>query len=152
MREHRQGTTTPERPHLHISDLLGTWKGTATTFDANSVPLVTNTQSTLVTHELDYRLVKDDDSMLILTGSANDLTVTNQLLRFSEPDSQSYQMLLLPDGGYTTTPAQIRLGCPFYLEIGWVYEPGKRQRLVRRYDSTGKWCSATFISEQIERE
>ena len=155
VREHRQGTTTSERPHLNIFDLLGTWKGSATTFDPNSESqIVTNTESTLVTHALGYRLVKDDDSMLILSGSANELTVTNQrLLKFADSaDSQSYQMLLLPDGGYTTTPAQIRLGCPFYLEIGWMYEPGKRQRLVRRYDSTGKWCSATFISEQIERE
>ena len=155
VREHRQGTTTPERPHLNIFDLLGTWKGSATTFDPNSESqIVTNTESTLVTHALGYRLVKDDDSMLILSGSANDLTVTNQrLLKFADSaDSQSYQMLLLPDGGYTTTPTQIRLGYPFYLEIGWVYEPGKRQRLVRRYDSTGKWCSATFICEQIDRE
>ena len=155
VREHRQGTTTPERPHLNIFDLLGTCKGSATTFDPNSESqIVTNTESTLVTHALGYRLVKDDDSMLILSGSANDLTVTNQrLLRFSESaDSQSYQMLLLPDGGYTTTPTQIRLGYPFSLEIGWLYETGKRQRLVRRYDSTGKWCSATFICEQIDRE
>ncbi|WP_373544303.1 DUF3598 family protein [Chamaesiphon sp.] len=152
IQEHRQETTTPERPHLNISDLLGTWKGTVTTLDANSEsPIVTNTASTFVTHDLGYRLVRDDDSVLMLIGSANDLTVTNQLLRFSEADSQSYQMLLLPDGGYTTTPTQIRLGCPFYLELGWVYAPGKRQRLVRRYDSTGKWCSATFISEQIDR-
>ena len=58
-------------------------------------------------------------------------------------------MLLLPDGGYTVTPTQIQLGYPFYLEIGWVYQPGKRQRLVRRYDGTGKWCGATLMSEEL---
>ncbi|WP_373539360.1 hypothetical protein [Chamaesiphon sp.] len=81
------------------------------------------------------------------------MTVINQqLLEFADrEDGQSYQLLLLPDGGYTTTPTQIRLGCPFCLEIGWIYQPGKRQRLVRRYDSTGKWCGASFISEEVDR-
>jgi hypothetical protein len=59
-------------------------------------------------------------------------------------------MLLLPDGGYATTPTKIGLGHPFYLENGWIPESGKRQRLVRRYDSNGKWYSVTFITEEIE--
>jgi hypothetical protein len=146
VREYRQGTTAPERPHLCIADLLGTWTGIATTLDANAEsPLVTTTDSTLTTSDRGYRLVRADRSV--------DLNaIDRQLLQFTDSgDGQSYQMLLLPDGGYTTTPTQIRLGCPFYLEIGWVYQSGKQQRLVRRYDSTGKWCSTTFISEEIDR-
>jgi Domain of unknown function (DUF3598) len=146
VREHRQGTTASERPYLNISDLLGTWKGIATTFDANSrSPIVTNIESTLTASDSGYQLVEADDSI--------DLTLTSQrLLQFSgNKDGQSYQMLFLPDGGYTSTPTQIQLGCPFFLEIGWVYQPGKRQRLVRRYDGTGKWCGATFISEEVDR-
>jgi Domain of unknown function (DUF3598) len=146
VREHRQGATTPERPQLAISDLLGTWSGTDTTWETSSEsPLVTNTASTLTTSDSGYRLVEAD--------SSTDLRIINpRLLQFSESeDRQSYQMLLLPDGAYTTTPTQIQLGYPFYLEIGWVYQLGKRQRLVRRYDGTGKWCSTTFMSEGVDR-
>jgi hypothetical protein len=146
VREHRQGTTTPERPHSTISDLLGRWKGTATTFYPHAdSPIVANTDSTFTASNSAYQLVEDDDCIdLIPTG--------DRLWQFSDDeDGQSYQLLLLPDGGYTITPTQIGLGYPFYLEIGWIYADGKRQRLVRRYDSTGKWYGTTFISEEIDR-
>ena len=143
VREYRQGKTAPERPHLTIADLLGTWKGTATTLDANSeLPMLGGNDSTLTASDSGYQLVEDDRSV--------DMTaIDRRLLQFTDRDGQSYQLLLLADGGYTTAPTQIRLGCPFDLEIGWVYQPGKRQRLVRRYDSTGTWCSVTFISEEL---
>jgi hypothetical protein len=157
VREHRQGTTTPERPHLSIPDLLGTWKGTATTFYPYSEsPITTAIESTLRASDGHYQLVEDNDSILLQSSYANDLTVAidapaERLLQFSNgEDGQSYQMLLLPDGGYATTPTKIGLGHPFYLENGWIPESGKRQRLVRRYDSNGKWYSVTFITEEIE--
>jgi hypothetical protein len=150
VREHRQGTTTPERPQLNILDLLGTWKGTATTFYADSEsPIVTTTESTFTVRDLGYRLVEGDNS-IDLTVAINDRA--KRLLQFcDDEDGQSYQILLLPDGGHATTPTQIRLGHPFDLEIGWICQTGKRQRLVRRYDRTGKWYSATFITEEITR-
>ena len=59
-------------------------------------------------------------------------------------------MLLLPDGGYAITPTKISSGQAFYLEIGWIHQTGQRQRLVRRYDSSGKWESVTLMVESIE--
>jgi len=146
VREHRQGATTPERPQLVIADLLGTWSGISTTWETSSEsPIVTNTVSTLTASDAGYLLVEAD-------GSTSLKVINPRSLQFAAAaDRQSYQMLLLPDGGYTTTPTQIQLGCPFYLEIGWIHQLGKRQRLVRRYDSTGKWCSTTFMSEEIDR-
>jgi Domain of unknown function (DUF3598) len=148
VREHRQGTIAPERPQLNISDLLGTWNGTATTFYPSSEsPITTATESTFTAKDGGYQLVEDQDSI--------DLTVAldvpaERLLQFSDDeDGPSYQMLLLPDGGYATTPTQIVPGYSFYLEIGWMYQQRNRQRLVRRYDSTGKWCSTTFITEEL---
>jgi hypothetical protein len=149
VREHRQGTAAPERPQLNISDLLGRWKGTATTFypDAES-PMITATESTFAAQDGGYQLVENDRCI--------DLTVSidapaARLLQFSDNQNcQSYQMLFLPDGGYAITPTQIVLWSPFQLEIGWMYRSGKRQRLVRQYDSTGKWYSATFIVEAID--
>jgi Domain of unknown function (DUF3598) len=146
VREQRQGTLAPERPHLSITDLVSTWTGTATTFYPQSVdPIVTPTTSTFTASGAGYRLVVDEDSI--------DWTVASQrLLEFTtDRESQSYQMLLLPDGAYTITPARIRIGCPFYLEIGWVYQLGRRQRLVRRYDNAGQWQSATLICDELRR-
>jgi hypothetical protein len=158
VREQRQGTTAPERPHLTIPDLLGRWQGIATTFYPHSPsPSVTNTESTFTAsdarsaqlHQRSYRFVEDDRWIeLTVPNDAPAEILSQRLLHFCE-DGQSYQMLLLPDGGYSTTPTQIRLGHPFYLEIGWMYQQGQRQRLVRRYDSTGKWESTTFITEEL---
>jgi hypothetical protein len=147
VRERRQGTTKPERPQLKISDLLGTWKGTTTTSDADGrSSFTTTTESTFSLIEFGYHLVTADRSV--------DLTVVKdsplERLQFSDSqDGQFYQMILLPDGGYMIAPTQISLGHAFYLEIGWVYESGQRQRLVRRYDTTGKWDSVTFITEEL---
>ncbi|WP_309740340.1 DUF3598 family protein [Chamaesiphon sp. OTE_20_metabat_361] len=144
VREQRQGTIAPERPHLTINDLVGTWTGTATTFYPQLAPIVTQTATTFTASATGYQLVTDEDSI--------DLRVANQRLLFATARSgESYQMLLLPDGSYTTTPTQIRLGCPFELEIGWMYQPGQRQRLVRRYDSAGQWHSATLICDEFGR-
>jgi Domain of unknown function (DUF3598) len=147
VREQRQDTTAPERPHLNIADLVGTWKGRATTYYANSEsPNFANTDSTLAVSDSGYQLVEDDDSISFVATS-------DRLWQFTDDeDGQVYQMLLLPDGGYTISPTQIALGYPFYLEIGWVYTTGKRQRLVRRYDRTGKWDSATSIEEEVTPE
>ncbi|MCY7366549.1 MAG: DUF3598 family protein [Chamaesiphon sp.] len=148
VREQLQGATTPERPHLNITDLLGTWTGIATTSYADQRTLIeTNTRSTFSVSDTGYQLVEQDHLI--------DLTVTTDLLsarlwQFTdERDHQSYQLLLLPDGGYAITPTKINLGNAFYLEIGWIPQTGQRQRLVRRYDSSGKWESVTLIVEKI---
>jgi hypothetical protein len=145
VREQRQGATTPERPSLMIADLLGKWQGTATTLYADDRSSTTvTTESTFTVSDAGYQLIDHNLSMDLSINLAKKLLA-------SERDGQSYQMLLLPDGGYATTPSQIRLGYAFTLEIGWIHELGKRQRLVRRYDSSGKWESVTFVIEEIEQ-
>ena len=149
VREQLQGATTPERPPVDIADFVGTWTGIATTSYADQRPSIeTNTRSTFSVSDTGYQLVEQDHAI--------DLTVTPdlpspRLWQFTDDrDHQSYQMLLFPDGGYAITPAKISLEHPFYLEIGWIYQTGQRQRLVRRYDSSGKWESVTFMAESIE--
>ena len=146
VREHRQATTAPERPHLEIADLLGTWHGPATTLFADGRSTVTvDTESTFTVRDCGYQLVESDHSI--------DLTIDHtiadsKLLRLIDRH-QTQQLLLLPDGGYTITPAKIEPGQAFRLEIGWLYQTGQRQRLVRQYDSAGKWESATLAIEQL---
>jgi Domain of unknown function (DUF3598) len=139
IREQRQGTDAPERPPLTIGDLVGTWQGTAISlYPDDRASTTTQTQSTFT--------VSDDRYQWIEAGESIDVkAISDRLLQFDRAD-RSYQILLLPDSSYCLTPIQIGLGQPFYLEIGWLGS-GQRQRLVRRYDSSGTWHSATFITE-----
>lgn len=146
VREQQQGKTAPERPHLNIADLLGSWKGTATTFAAYAqVPIITATESTFTVGNSGYQLGENGKLIdLIAIGDSS----TARLFQFAQ-SGQSYETLLLPDGGYTTTPSEIRLGQPFCLEVGWIHQTGQRQRLVRRYDGVGKWDSTSFIVDSL---
>jgi Domain of unknown function (DUF3598) len=140
IREQRQGTDAPERPPLTIRDLLGTWQGIAIAhYPDDRASTTTQTQSRFT--------VSDDRYQWIETGESIDLQViTDRLLQFDRA-GRSYQLLLLPDSSYCLTPIEIGSGYPFYLEIGWIDRSGQRQRLVRRYDSSGAWLNATFITE-----
>jgi hypothetical protein len=50
---------------------------------------------------------------------------------------------LLPDGGFCRLPERISHREAFVLEGGWLPAPGRMERLVRRYDATGAWLSAS---------
>ena len=50
---------------------------------------------------------------------------------------------LLPDGGFVRLPQQISHREAFVLEGGWLVAPGRMERLIRRYDATGAWLSAS---------
>ncbi len=146
VREQQQDTTAPERPQLRIADLLGNWSSTMTTFAADAqVPIITTTESTFTASNSGYQLVENGE---LLDSIAIGNPATARILQFSR-SGQDYEMLLLPDGGYTTTPREIRLGHPFDLEIGWLHQTGQRQRLVRRYDSAGKWASTSFMVDSL---
>jgi hypothetical protein len=141
IREQRLGTNAPERPPLNASDLLGTWSSSegSGSLDARKIASVPKKKKSIfLTTDRGYQW--DDDVLISLTASSD------RVLQF-DLDNQSYQMLLLPDSAYSICPIQIIPGHPFYLEMGWLLSPGLRHRLIRRYDSTGKWDSTNFIVE-----
>jgi hypothetical protein len=76
------------------------------------------------------------------TGSAN-----NNLLQFDG----GYEITLLPGGMYMGYPSDISKSVAqldsFHLEFCWMESPGKRQRLVRTYDSAGLAVSSTYFLE-----
>jgi hypothetical protein len=53
-------------------------------------------------------------------------------------------LCLLPDGGFCRLPERISHREPFTLEGGWLSAPGQLDLLIRRYDGTGAWQSATL--------
>ncbi len=52
-------------------------------------------------------------------------------------------LMLLPDGGFVQLPRQISHREAFVLEGGWLVGPDRMERLIRRYDATGAWLSAS---------
>jgi hypothetical protein len=52
-------------------------------------------------------------------------------------------LLLLPDGGFCRLPERVSHREAFVLEGGWLPAPGRMERLIRRYDASGAWHSAS---------
>jgi hypothetical protein len=50
---------------------------------------------------------------------------------------------LQPDGGFTRLPEWVSHREAFVLEGGWLPAPGRMERLIRRYDASGAWLSAS---------
>lgn len=50
---------------------------------------------------------------------------------------------LLPDGGFVRLPERVSHREAFELEGGWLPAPDRMERLIRRYDATGAWLSAS---------
>lgn len=49
----------------------------------------------------------------------------------------------LADGGYCRWPEQVSHRAAFSVEGGWLTAPDRLERLIRHYDSSGAWQSAT---------
>ncbi|KAF0915489.1 hypothetical protein E2562_036533 [Oryza meyeriana var. granulata] len=136
-----------------IAPLLGRWEGRSVTKRSGVYGATLAEADTMVLLE------KDSSGQLILdnistksgtsttttvhwTGSAN-----NNLLQFDG----GYEMTLLPGGMYMGYPSDIGKIVneldSFHLEFCWMESPGKRQRLVRTYDSAGLAVSTTYFFE-----
>lgn len=64
-----------------------------------------------------------------------------QQLHFDEQELKDLQWL--PDGGYCHRPEQVSHRGSFSVEAGWMSGPGRLERLIRRYDDSGAWQSAS---------
>jgi len=149
IREQKANSNTSERPHLTVDQLLGTWEGTATTLSPDLSP-----SRTYTTHLHIEKINSDTIEQKLSFGSPKapqTITSTAQIqpqkLLFTE-GSLPVQILLLPDGASCNCPLQIRPGNPFVLELGWLLEANRRQRLVRTYNAKGQWTSLTLVCEQ----
>jgi len=130
IREVRAGSGAQERPTLEADHLIGSWSGEAATISADWP-------------EADLspcRLAIQQD------GNAN-LAITTQIGAVQESSGMGGErLLLLPDSGYCLAPLQVSHRQAFTVEAGWLPTPGRLERLIRRYDASGAWISATWIS------
>ncbi|MBF2026396.1 MAG: DUF3598 family protein [Oscillatoriales cyanobacterium C42_A2020_001] len=147
IREYRAHTAAPERPPLTVKDLLGTWQGEAVTGYPDWREPTTYTTRLQIEQESSDRLTQQltiGTSEQTITSSAS---IAGSVLTFTQ-GTQPVQVLLLPDGGSSTCPTQIKTGQSFFLEMGWLLQPDLRQRLIRRYSDKGEWTSLTLVTER----
>lgn len=144
IREKLPNSQTAERPPLTIDSLVGQWQGSAVTMYAD----LRNPD----TFETDLKIIKHNDSQIEQTLSFGGRNITsrariehNRLL--FENSSLPIQILLLPDGASCNCPLEIKLGHRFVLEMGWLLEPNRRQRIMRSFDEKGTWIGCTLVTE-----
>ena len=145
IREKSPQSNTPEKPPLTVEQLLGEWKGRAVTI----YPDLRNPD----TYSSHLTIEKKDNFNLETKLSFGTRTITSNAkiegsrLLF-QASSLPIQILLLPDGASCNCPQEIKSGQPFSLEIGWLLQPNRRQRIIRSYDDKGAWISCTLVTEE----
>ena len=148
IREQREGTQAAERPPLQLDALLGEWRGEAITLYPDWRSPTTYATNLQITRSGDNQIAQQlsfgDGAGSTVRSSA---IVNGSRLQF-EQGSLPVQVLLLPDGASSTSPLYIKTGHPFFLEVGWLLEPDRRQRMIRSYDKKGEWSSLTLVNEQ----
>jgi hypothetical protein len=143
IREQRFGSGAPERPKLTVEDLIGTWQGEAITLfpDWHTEEYIT-----------EMRIDRSADKLIQNLAFAGRQITTeadiegDRLLYKNSP--LPVQILLLPDGASANCPVEIKPGLPFVLEMGWLLEPGVRQRIMRTFNAQGEWVNVTLSTER----
>ncbi|WP_398327675.1 DUF3598 family protein [Vulcanococcus sp.] len=132
IREFRAGSNAEERPALSLDQLQGSWSGTAATITADwPEPDHTSCRfevSGIPQGALRIQTCTDTNSDSVEAGSTEPL-----------------QLTWMGDGGYHITPRHVDHRNAFAVEAGWLSAPDRLERLIRRYDASGAWTSATQI-------
>lgn len=133
-----------ECSNLTVDDLLGEWQGQAVTIypDLRSPDI----------YPTKLLIDLNDAGRLVQQLSFGDRTISSSAridgkCLYFDQGSQPVQVLLLPDGASCNCPLQIKNGQAFILEVGWIYAPNQRQRMIRSYDQKGGWVSLTLVTE-----
>lgn len=154
IRERLAGTIAPERSSLQLDDLVGEWQGEAVTIypdwrSPDTYPThlqIERIASDLLSQQLTIYSPPGNSYQICSTGK-----IAGSLLYFegnSQTNSQTNQVMLLPDGASATCPQQVQLRQAFFLEVGWLLQPDLRQRLIRRYNDKGEWTNLTLVTER----
>lgn len=130
IREFRAGSNAEERPALTLDQLQGSWSGTAATITADWP-------------EPDHTTCRFEMSGTP-QGGLRIQTSTGATSESVEAGStEPLQLTWMADGGYHLTPRHVDHRNAFAVEAGWLSAPDRLERLIRRYDGSGAWQSAT---------
>ncbi|WP_415399920.1 DUF3598 family protein [Synechococcus sp. W4D4] len=142
IREFRNGGAGEEQPPASLDRLSGQWSGEASTINAEWL------EPTI--EQASFQICRDgEQGFSWLTQIGNQVSERRGVLestRFGRTFGAQEQCLqLLPDGGFNLRPVRVNHRAAFQMEAGWMPSPGRMQRLIRRYDASGAWVSATQI-------
>jgi hypothetical protein len=145
IREFRSQSLAQECPPLQLEQLLGEWSGEACTAFPEWKPA-----EVFSTH-LQIKQISPTQIEQTLSFANQQITsvatIEGQKLRFND-GATPREILLLPDGASSNVPLQLQLRQPFFVEVGWLLAPDRRERLVRSYNDQGAWVSSTYIIER----
>jgi hypothetical protein len=129
IREFREGSAAVEEPMLTPAALSGSWCGTASTINADwPEPELDTCQVEIQTNSNGALNIRETFSQTGQTSAGDDSHMT-----------------WMADGGYHRTPFTVSHRESFCVEAGWLVGGTRLERLIRRYDRTGAWLSATQI-------
>jgi Domain of unknown function (DUF3598) len=146
IREFLAETEAIEQPPLTVDRLLGRWVGQASTAYAD----LRNPDACDTCLEI-KRVGVDQLQQDLVFGDrtiSSMASIMGNKLVFTESDRE---ILLLPDGGSSNVPLQIKLREPVFVEAGWLVTDNERQRLLRSYNSQGEWVSSTHVIEHRQQ-
>jgi hypothetical protein len=132
IREFRAGSNAQERPALTLDQLQGSWSGTAATITADW-PESDHTTCRFEVSGHPQGTLRIQTSM----GANSE--------RVEAGSTDPLQLTWMADGGYHLTPRHVDHRNAFAVEAGWLSAPDRLERLIRRYDASGAWTSATQI-------
>ena len=149
IREKLAGTDAPERPALTWEQLLGEWQGEAVTMypdlrSPETYPTHLKLQQQDSNHLLQQLTFGTGASIRTITSTAR---IDGSILNFDQ-STLPVQVVLLPDGASSNCPKEIKSGQSFVLEVGWLFQPNHRQRLIRSYSDKGELLSLTLVKEE----
>lgn len=131
IREQRVGSEAAEQAPLTAGSLSGCWQGTASTITA------------------DWPEPDQAECHFTVGSSSNRLEISDVGLGANHPE-QELQLTWMADGGYHLTPTIVSHRQAFSIEAGWLSAPNRVERLIRRYDASGAWLSATqIVAERV---
>lgn len=155
IRESRQGTSLNERPPLQVDQLIGTWKGEATTIYPDlREPTIYPTKLHLEFDDSEKSSDKSSGKLIQTSSFANNppftstATINGSIITFDGKPENPIQVLMLPDGASVTFPTTAKLHQPLFLEAGWLIRNDLRQRMIRSYNDKGEWVSLTLVTEK----
>jgi hypothetical protein len=130
IREFRAGSGASERPALQLESLLGPWTGQVATITADwPEPEIASC------------------ALQIEGGPGQPFQIRSQSgAAVSESGGADQRLLLQPDAGYSLVPVLVSHRQAFAVEAGWLPQPDRLERLIRRYDASGAWVSSSYFS------
>jgi len=140
IREFSAGSGASEQPPLEPAQLAGEWRGEAATVTADW-PEPSREPCQL-------QVTAADGSLSLRTqigGQEEHWSVQGSGPVLSGDADPALRLTLLPDGGFNLSPQLVSHRSAFAIEAGWLATPDRLERLIRRYDRSGAWLSATQI-------